>query len=204
MNLAVRKRVPGEPKIIPNGEPKIIFEGRIGAIVNYPVLVDEGAGYVEKMFEKFVRSPGTRIIAVRDNKIYLQKERRLESNDFDWRLPGGKVVDTFAEYKQFLVKQIPEQIILSAALKELKEEANLGAASLQIFKKQVCGATVEWDLYFVVAENVSELPGSSGHTEGEEIKESGWFTFSEVKKMCENTTIAEGRTAAVLIEFLSR
>ena len=102
MSQIIRSRNPDEPKIMPNGEPIIFSEGRIGAIVKFPVLVDEGEGYVEKTFEKFVRSPGTRIIAVRDNTIYLQKEARMEQNGaFDWRLPGGKVVDTFEEYKQY-------------------------------------------------------------------------------------------------------
>ena len=44
MSTIVRKRQLGERKIIPNGEPEIIFEGRIGAIVRYPVLEDQGQG----------------------------------------------------------------------------------------------------------------------------------------------------------------
>lgn len=203
MSHVVRAREAGELKIIPNGDPIIFSEGRIGAIVKYPVLVDEGQGYVEKTFEKFVRSPGTRIIAVKEGKIYMQKESRMEQNGaFDWRLPGGKVVDTFEEYKQYFGKTIPEEIILSAAKKELKEEAQLEAQKVSILCKKTCGATVEWDLYYVVAEELSEV--QHDYNEGEQIEEGKWFTFAEVREMCENGSIDEGRTVGVLLQFISQ
>ena len=192
------------PKIIPNGEPVIFAEGRIGAIVQFPVLVSDGKISQPKRFEKFVRPPGTRVIAVKDEKIYLQKERRLEKgSEADWRLPGGKVVDTFEEYKPYLSQPIPEAIILVAAAKELREEAGLEAASLSLFSKQACGATVEWDLYYVLAEEVHEV--ASDHLEaGEDIEESGWFTYSEVLEKCRFGEISEGRTVAALLQFVSK
>lgn len=202
MSKVVRQRQSGERKIIPNGEPEIVFEGKIGAIVHYPVLEDQGEGYVEKTFEKFVRSPGTRIIAVQDNKIYLQKEARIEvPGTFDWRLPGGKVVDTFAEYKKYFIKPIPEEIILQAALKELAEEAGL-TGDAKLFTKKVCGATVEWDLYYVVVTNVTEVVIDHVHAEGEQVDDSGWFTFAEIRAMIEKGEIGEGRSVAVLLEYL--
>ena len=200
----VRERKPHEPKIISNGNPVIFAEGKIGAIVHFPVLVDEGSGYVAKVFEKFVRSPGTRILAVKDKKIYLQKEVRLEVDGFDWRLPGGKVVDSFADYKEYLIKPIPENLIIAAAAKELQEEAGFIAKSLKILSKKTCGATVEWDLYFILAEEISESKDAVNHFEGEEIIEARWFPFSEVRKMCESGLVREGRSAATIVEFLSR
>lgn len=202
MPTIVRPRHAGELKIIPNGEPKIIFEGRIGAIVQYPVLEDQGAGYVEKTFEKFVRSPGTRIIAVQNNKIYLQKEARIEvPGTFDWRLPGGKVVDTFAEYKKYLTAPIPENIILQAALKELQEEAGL-TGEPTLFTKKVCGATVEWDLYYVVVTSVVPFTLDHNHAEGEQVDDSGWFDLSAIRSMIDKGEIGEGRSAATLLEFM--
>jgi 8-oxo-dGTP pyrophosphatase MutT (NUDIX family) len=200
MQNIVRHRNEGERKIIPNGEPKIVAEGRIGALVEFPVLVDEGNGYVPKMFERFVRPPGTRIIAILDNKIFLQKEYRPETESFDWRLPGGKVLDTFTEYKKFLSEEIPEELILAAAARELREEANLEAKSLSIFKKSSCGALVTWDLFYVVAHDIAEI--SHAHNEGEEIAESGWFSFSEIAKLCKTGTIGEDRTVSVLLQFI--
>jgi len=191
-------------KIVPNGDPQILSEGKLGAIVGFPVLVDSGDGHKEKMFERFVRSPGTRIIALRDNKIFLQKEHRLEiSSGFDWRLPGGKVLDSFSEYKEFIGKNIPIEIILDAGKRELQEEAHLNAEKLEIFKKSSCGASVEWDLYYLMAENTTPF-GGHHHNEGEEITDSKWFSFEEVLLMCQNGEIDEGRTVAALYQFISK
>src|SRR3989338_2160030 len=156
MSDIVRPRGPEEPVHLVNGEPVIIAEARIGAIVNFPVLEDQGQGYVQKMFEKYVRSPGSRIIAVKDKKIYLQKEFRWEGEGYEWRLPGGKVVDSFTEFKQYVGKTIPEVIVIEAARKELREEAHLEAKRVRLFKKMICGTTVDWDLYYVIAEDVEK------------------------------------------------
>lgn len=201
MNI-VRKRSEGEPSIIPNGDASILFTGKIGAMVAYPVLVDFGEGYTEKTFEKFVRPPGTRIIAVRDGKILLNKERRLELDGFDWRLPGGKVFDTFAEFEPYaLGKQtIPEEMILEAAAKELHEEAHLRAASMNVFAKAACGATVTWDLYYTVATDISDEV--SVHEEGEEIEAAVWYTFEQIEQMCKSGEIGEGRTVSALLRYI--
>jgi 8-oxo-dGTP pyrophosphatase MutT (NUDIX family) len=201
----VRARKQGELKIIPNGEPEIISRGRIGALVHYPVLEDQGRGYIEKIFEKFVRAPGTRIIALKDNKIYLQHEARLEATgDFDWRLPGGKVLDKFSEFEQYISKSIPDKVVKQAALKELQEEAGLTTKNLEIFTKKICGTTVEWDLYYLIAKGVKEHGLDYDNQEGEEVKASNWFTFKEVREMCEQGAIAEGISAAALIQFIAQ
>ena len=190
-------------KIIPNGEPRILSEGKLGAIIGFPMLVDSGEGHKEKMFERFVRPPGTRIIALKDNKIFLQKEHRLETNnEFDWRLPGGKVVDSFTEYKEFIGKEIPIQVILDAGRKELREEARLDAEKFKIFKKSPCGASVEWDLYYLIAQKIT--PFEHNHDEGEEIVDGKWFSFDEILSMCKNGEIDEDRTVAALYQFINQ
>ncbi len=198
----IRQRQPGEPVHLVNGDPIIIAEARIGAIVNFPVLEDQGLGYVQKMFEKYVRAPGSRIIAVKDQKIYLQKEFRWEGEGYEWRLPGGKVVDSFADFKQYLGKTVPESVIIEAARKELQEEAHLDAKKFRLFKKMICGTTVDWDLYYIIAEEVESRELDYVHLEGEDMQHTGWFTFSEVKKMCETGDIDEGRTVAALLQFI--
>jgi 8-oxo-dGTP pyrophosphatase MutT (NUDIX family) len=188
-------------KVIPNGEPHIITEGKLGAIVGFPMLVDMGNGHVEKTFERFVRPPGTRIIAIRNTTIFLQKEHRQETkNGFDWRLPGGKVVDSFEEYKTYLGKEMPEQMIIAAGRRELQEEAQLDTQSITVFKKSTCGASVEWDLYYLIAENT--VPYVNNHNEGEEIIDGKWFTYEEVLSMCISGEIDEDRTVATLYQFI--
>ncbi len=193
----------GERKIIPNGEPQVIAQARIGALMNIPVLRDSGNGYEEIMFEKFVRPPGTRIIAVKDNKIFIQKEARLEqNNEFDWRLPGGKVMDSFEEYKEYIGKEIPEEIIYKAGLKELREEGNLEAKNIKLFKKSICGSLVEWDLYYLIAEDIT--PVKHIHDEGEEIIDGNWLSFDEILSMCKKGEINEDRTISALYQFINK
>ncbi len=204
MSDIVRPRNSDEPLIIPDGEPIIGSKGKLGAIVSFPVLVDQGNGYVKKMFERFARPPGTRIIACKGDTIYLHRERRLESaTGYDWRLPGGKVVDSFEDYAQYIGKAIPLDIIVEAGKKELREEAKLEATTLELFKKSSCGASVEWDLYYLIAENPTESAHDHSHEEAEEITDSKWVPFSEVQQMCLEGMIDEGRTAAVLMQFIA-
>jgi len=211
MKKIIRQRNEGELLTIPNGEPTIVHKGRLGAMVAFPVLQDRGEGYIELMFEKFCRPPGTRIIAVRDNEILLNKERRLElalsgennePSQFDWRLPGGKVFDTFEEYESFLGKEVPAKHIIEGARRELQEEAHLDTDNLEIFDKSVCGSSVEWDLYYVVARDTTEFH-LEDHNEGEEIEEHRWCTFEEIESMCRSGEINEGRSVAVLLKFIS-
>lgn len=198
----VRTRKPDEPTIVSNGDASILFRGRIGALVTYPVLVDFGKGYTEKMFEKFVRPPGTRIIAEQGGKILLQKERRLEIDGFDWRLPGGKVFDTFEEFEPYISTDIPTQTILDAAAKELHEEAHLKAAQYELIDTRACGSTVTWDLHYVVASDITEEV--SDHSEGEEVVEHTWCSYDEIEAMCKSGEIQEGRTVAVLLTYISK
>ena len=202
MTKIVRQRKSDEPKIKQNGKPFIHSEGRIGAIVKYPMLVDNSDGYGEMNFEKFSRPPGTRTIAIKDNKIFLQKERRFELGGFDWRLPGGKVFDNFEEYKPYIDDEVPQEKIVTGAKSELKEEAEIEAENWEVIDKKACGSTVDWDLYYLVARDITEGV-EIDHHEAEEIEERGWFSFGEVEEMCKKGKIQEGRTVAVLLKFLS-
>ncbi len=203
MKKIVRQRQPDELLTIPNGKPQIVHRGRLGAMVAFPVLQDRGEGYIDLVFEKFSRPPGTRLIAVRDNKILLNKEHRLETDGFDWRLPGGKVFDSFEEYETYLGTEVPSEKIIGGARKELQEEAHLDTDNLTIFDKSICGSSVEWDLYYVIARDVIDFH-LENHNEGEEIEEHRWCTFDEIESMCRSGEINEGRSVAVLLKFISQ
>ena len=196
----VRAREAHERKMIPNGDPKILYEAHLGALVGFPMLIDQGEGYIEKTLERFVRPPGTRIIAVRDSTVYLQKEYRSETKSFDWRLPGGKVVDSFEEYRGYIGKEMSSEAIIAAALRELREEAQLEAVLGTIFKKSSCGASVEWDLYYVIVYETKEVEYS--HNEGEEIEEGKWVDFETLLAMCTKGEIGEDRTVSALYQFI--
>ncbi len=198
-----RKRNEEERLIVPNGTHTIQARGKLGAIVSFPVLVANNNNmYEEKTFERFVRPPGTRMIVVQKGKILLQKEYRIETGTEDWRLPGGKVFDTFEEYEKYIGKEIPESFILNAGIRELREEAKLDAKEISIISKSICGATIEWDLYYLFVENFLILSEYTNN-ETEEILGHEWKTFEEVLELCKIGSIGEDRTVAFLYRFLN-
>jgi len=204
-NKIIRQRKEGEPTILSNGKPEILYSGQIGAMIRLPVLLDKGKGYIEKDFQRFTRTPGTRIIAIQDNKILLTKEFRHELKKFDYRIPGGKVFDSFEDYLPYVLekKVIPEEIILEAGKKELQEEASINAQDFEIFKKSHSGASIEWDLYYIVASDISTF-NEKTENEGEQIEEIVWKDFNKVKEMCLNGEILEDRTVANLLQFINK
>lgn len=51
-------------------------------------------------FELVRRPPGVRAIIVKDGRLLLNKEYRYELEDWDYRLPGGKVFDSTEEFER--------------------------------------------------------------------------------------------------------
>ena len=81
---------------VPSGKERIVYEGRIFEVVKQPMKV----GNKEMEYELARRAPGVRLLIIKNNKILLTKEFRTEVNSYDYRLPGGKVFDTLAEYRR--------------------------------------------------------------------------------------------------------
>lgn len=56
-----------------------------------------------RFFEIARRAPGVRLIITdkEQEKLLLTREFRQELQDWDYRLPGGKVFDTLEEYSKF-------------------------------------------------------------------------------------------------------
>jgi len=202
-NNIIRKRNDGEPTILKNGKPEILYSGKIGAVVKLPVLLDKGDGYIEKDFQQFIRSPGVRVIAVQDNQILFTKEYRNELNSFDYRLPGGKVFDSFSEFSSYITdeKDVPLDSILATAKSELQEESAKDAHVFEHFKKSHSGASIDWDLHYIIARDIFDFTGEVKN-EGEQIEAVIWKSFDEVEKMCLDGDIQEDRTVAALLQFI--
>lgn len=182
----------------PSGPEEIVYQGKIIEIVHQQMKI----GDKEKVFEFARRSPGTRLIIISpDDKILLTREYRTELEDWDYRLPGGKVFDSLKEYNQFLKTS---ENILSEAIKGAKREANqevgINPKDLKHFATSVCGATVVWDLYYFVVTEYDELNKQELEV-GENI-ETNWFTFKEAKEVCLSGKMSEDRSAIVLLRYL--
>lgn len=125
-----------------------------------------------RVFEVARRAPGVRLIIVsrEAGRILLTREFRRELDDWDYRLPGGKVFDTLDDYE---AHRNSGEDILEAAVRKAKgegaEEAGVEIEEVELFKKSTLGATVEWDLY--VFEALKCGNGKAGR-----VLEVGWDT----------------------------
>ena len=170
---------------------EIVFKGKIIEVVR------DG----KREFAR--RSPGTRLIIVDEQKksILLTKEYRQELGGWDYRLPGGKVFDTLAEYNEYLSsgKDIAEAA-RRAAVKETKEETGIKVKNIEFFHRSICGATVIWDLYYFVVDRF-EVLDSQKLEEGEQIQTS-WVNLDQAKEICLSGKMQEDRSAVVLLRFI--
>jgi len=153
-----------------------------------------------KTFEFARRSPGVRAIIKKDNQILLSKEFRYELNEYDYRLPGGKVFDTLEEYKQHLDDNLTNYAS-KAVIKECKEEVGLIAKNPKLLHISKAGATVIWDLYYF---EVTEFAETSQELEEGEFITHEWKTFEEIKELCLDNKISEDRSLGVLFRYLMK
>lgn len=94
-------------------------------------VIEEKHG--NKIFEIARRSPGVRALIIKSNKILLSREYRTEINDYDYRLPGGKVFDTLQEYRKHINEDLTEYAML-AVKNEVSQEVGLGNKKSETYK----------------------------------------------------------------------
>jgi 8-oxo-dGTP pyrophosphatase MutT (NUDIX family) len=176
----------------------IIATGKIFELVQLP----QSDG---RVFEVARRAPGVRVIVadVQNRRVLLTKEFRRELNDWDYRLPGGKVFDTLGEYEAHRTSS--DDIVVAAekkASEELAEEAGVVAKSLQFYRKSTLGTTVEWDLHVFVSTDWSLAEFGQQLGAEEDIDANGWFSYDEAEVMIMRGEMREERIALVLLLWL--
>lgn len=160
-----------------------------------------------RVFEVARRAPGVRLI-IPDRaakKLLLTKEFRRELNDWDFRLPGGKVFDSLAEYQKF--RETGKNILEAATAKakaEAHEEAGIEVRELKLFRKSTLGATVEWDLFVFEVTDWQKLPGGQKLEDGERIEADNWLTYEESEQMIYEGHLQEDRIALILLQWLHK
>lgn len=158
-----------------------------------------------RIFEVARRAPGVRLIIQDDQeRILLTKEYRQELESWDYRLPGGKVFDSLDEYEAH--RNSNQDIVEAArqkAVAEGAEEAGVIVSELELFKKSILGATVEWDLYVFKANNWRTAGGQSLE-EGEQIEADNWFNYNQVEEIILNGGMQEERIALVLLQWIKK
>lgn len=170
-----------------------VFSGKIGEVIH--ARQKDG-----RVFERYRRPPGTRLIIVSpDKKILVTKEHRSETAGIDLRLPGGKVCDTLDAYHALLSSG--KDIAAAAregAIKEALEETGLIIENPQLIAKANAGATVEWDLYYFRVDTYTQSPTGQELELGEDI-EVTWMTADELRQAIEKGQMQEWRSAGILL-----
>jgi hydrolase, NUDIX family len=159
----------------------------------------------DKGWERVVRAPGVRIILDDQNsgKILLTREFRHELDGYDYRLPGGKVFDSRADYQAARAQHIDIiQAATTKAVHEVQEEAGYTIVDPQLIHTSTLGATVKWDLYTFVATNFIKSDDGQQLEDGEVIQTDLWFSYGEVREMALKGDMREDRIAMVLLRYL--
>lgn len=162
------------------------------------------------MHEVARRAPGVRMIIVTpDNKFLISREKRdyLEKG-WDYRLPGGKVVDKLSDYL-ILLEKLEQGLdggdltptVQAAVIKESKEEVGITVRNPELLHISTSGGTIEWDLWYWLVKDFDRGEQELEHDEEIEIIE---MTPIEVAQLVINKEISEDRTRAVLTDYLIR
>lgn len=181
-----------------------LFKGRIIEVVSNTMEYCQNGERGTFKAEVARRSPGVRVLIIDkvNQKILLSKEQRPELQDWDYRLPGGKVFDKLDIYLEHIdeEKSIME-FVNKAVVKETEEEAGILVKEKHFLHKSVSGASVTWDLYYFLITDF-EFAKDGQKTEKGEIIYPEWKSFNEVMEMCLNGKIQEDRSVAVILKFL--
>ncbi len=149
------------------------------------------------------RPPGIRALIVNEkNQILLSKEFRYELDDWDYRLPGGKVFDSLNDYKLALEDNKVMENVLKTVPKEVLEEVGLIISNPKLLKVSLDGAGVIWDLYYFEIKEYRKSETGPKLEEDEVINGYTWFDFDEIIRMCQKNEIHEDRTVGVLLSYI--
>jgi ADP-ribose diphosphatase len=172
---------------------EVVFSGKIGQVIH--TTQPDG-----RIFERYCRAPGTRLVIVTpDKKLLMTRERRQETGNIDLRLPGGKVRDTLVEYHALLASgQDIAAAAEEAAAKEGSEEVGVTVRNLRLLAKATAGATVEWDLYYFMTNDYEENGDGQSLEHGEDI-ERVQLTAHEVRQAISNGEMQEWRSVGILL-----
>jgi 8-oxo-dGTP pyrophosphatase MutT (NUDIX family) len=119
---------------------------------------------------------------------------------YDYRLPGGKVIDALAEYLDII--QWAQDImpyVFDAARREWSEEVGIQEAIYTFFAKSTAWSTIERDLYYCLATDA--VITKQQLEDGEYISHQS-YTYEEVLQMILTWAISEDRSANMLLKYM--
>lgn len=150
------------------------------------------------------RPPGIRALIVNQEKkqILLSKEFRYELNEWDYRLPGGKVFDSLEDYKKSLEVGDVLEHVEATVPKEVLEEVGLVVRNPKLLKVSKDGAGVIWDLYYYEIRDYEVSSDGPQLEENEVVDGFVWKSFEEIIELCIKKEIHEDRTVGMLLSYI--
>ncbi len=176
-----------------DSKESVVFSGKLGEVIH----TEQPDG---RMFERYRRPPGTRLIIISPKgKILVTREHRQETGNIDLRLPGGKVCDTLEDFHALLQSDLNiADAAAKAAAKEAREETGLIVKDLELITVAKAGATVEWDLYYFKVKNYTKHDNGQALEHGEDI-EISWMSPDEIVEAIGFGDMQEWRSVGVLL-----
>ncbi len=187
---------------------KIMYQGDLFQIIkrDKKYLIDNDVRCrVDLQYELVKRPPGVRAIICKDNLVLLNKEFRYELNDWDYRLPGGKVFDTYVEYDMACKNGLLQKLIIDKLKSEIIEEADIMINSYDLFYLSHNGLTVEWDLYYYIVKDFSvncNFYEENIQKSEFEFIEHCWLEYDQIEKLILEGKMSEDRSVGVLLRYL--
>lgn len=164
-------------------------------------VIDNQVKHIKRKMVR--RPPGIRALIINEkNQILFSKEFRYELNDWDYRLPGGKVFDSLIDYKLALENNTVIENVFKTVSKEVLEEVGLVISNPKLLKISLDGAGVIWDLYYFEIKEFKKDESGPKLEENEIINGYKWFGFDEIIEMCGRNEIHEDRTVGVLLSYI--
>lgn len=155
-------------------------------------------------FEMVFRAPGVRVLLEEDGMFLMSSEVRHELGAADLRLPGGKVFDDISEGYRFWDLDAADQAfaVEAAARRELREELGITTGELTLLEVVPLGATVSWDLHFLLGHGWTPVATGTEHEPGEESIQPVVLTAAELWDAVHTGVVSEGRSALVVSKYL--
>ncbi|MEU8404370.1 NUDIX domain-containing protein [Nonomuraea sp. NPDC048892] len=172
-------------------DERSVFSGELGEVVQ--AVQPDG-----RLFERFRRPPGVRIVIVSAGKVLLTEEYRSETGGFDLRLPGGKVFDSAKSFAEARRTGRMSEAVKEAVAREALEEVGIIVSRPEPLIVAQAGATVEWDLHYFLVRDFTNAPDGPAPEKGEDITPK-WLRPEDIYAAIRASRMSEWRSVGVLL-----
>ena len=171
-NKFMREFVPKNVSLIPDSA-KRVFAGKIFDVYQWPQELFDGT---TETFEMLRRHDTVKIIAIKDNKIVITRQKQ-PGKDWFYDFPGGR-------------NDHPEENELAAAKREMLEETGMSFRSWRLVEVHQPFVKMDWLVYtFLATDFVSK---GQQDLDGGELIEVEEVDFARIKELCDSGKLYTG------------